>query len=397
MKPHLSAQRYRLRFPPLLAKTPSVSIACLLFVACGSSSIRPGADPASPPRTATPQDTPTPLPAGRSVEPHEQEVRFANLRQLTFGGENAEAYWSPDGRSLIFQATREEGSCDQQYILDLQTGEETMVSTGQGRVTCGYFGYPNADYIVYSSTHHRDPACPAPPDRSQGYVWPLSDYDIFRALPDGTGLTALTDRVGYDAEATIRFDGSRIVFTSDRDDDLELYTMLPDGSDVQRITNTPGYDGGAFFSPDGNRLVWRAHHPEGDALDDFRALLSSNLVRPSHMEIFVADADGQNAAQVTANGAANFGPYFLPDSRRVVFASNVGGNVREFDLYIVDPASEPDADGDRPLERVTFSEGFDGFPMFSPNGRYIVFGSNRHGSQPGDTNLFLAEWRDPAP
>ncbi|MCC6556490.1 MAG: PD40 domain-containing protein [Polyangiaceae bacterium] len=347
--------------------------------------------------TAKPEWIPFRIRAGKPVQGDSRERHLTDIRQLTFGGENAEAYWSPDGQRLIFQSTRDGGSCDQIYTLDLGSGDVKLVSTGKGKTTCSYFFYPKPDRILYASTHASSPECPPKPDRSQGYVWPLDEFDIYSANPDGSDLRPLITGKGYDAEATVAFDGSRMVFTSARDGDLELYTSRLDGSDIRRITSTPGYDGGAFFSPDSTKLVWRASRPQGPALDDYRALLAKGLVRPSHLEIMVAGADGQGARTITSNGRANFGPYFLPDSRRVIFSSDVGSpagahGVPNFDLFVVDSQGAPGPDGVPQVERITFYEGFDGFPMFSPDGQHLVFASNRFGSRPGETNLFVARW-----
>jgi Tol biopolymer transport system component len=262
-----------------------------------------------------------------------------------------------------------------------------LVSTGKGVVTCGYF-FPDGSRIIYASTHESmGPSCPPKPDRSEGYVWPLYDYQLYTAKPDGTDVRPLAPAPGsYNAEATISPDGW-IVFTSTRDGDLDLYKMRLDGSQLTRLTNTPGYDGGAFFSADGKKIVYRASRPApGPELDEYRALLGKKLVRPGHLEIWVMNADGTDAHQVTHVGAANFAPFFHPDGKRIVFASNVkdprGPN---FDLYLVN------ADGSA-LEQVTTYDGFDGFPMFSPDGRRLVFASNRNGKVLGETNVFVAEW-----
>jgi Tol biopolymer transport system component len=322
-----------------------------------------------------------------------REVHLGQLRQLTFGGENAEAYWAPDGSELIFQSTRPPLACDQIFRLPVdhdtgEPGEATMVSTGKGRTTCAYFTFPRADRILYASTHEASAECPPTPDRSQGYVWPLYDeYEIYSALTDGSDLQALTDNESYDAEATVcPLDGS-IVFTSTRDGDLDLYRMDADGTNVLRLTDTPGYDGGAFFSADCTQIVWRASRPrEGKELDDYRRLLSQGLVRPSQLEIWVADADGTDARQVTYLGAASFAPYFFPDGKRIVFSSNYGDpQGREFEIWAIN------VDGTG-LEQITFSEGFDGFPIFSPDGRWLAFSSNRHNAAPHDTNVFVARW-----
>ncbi|RMG21243.1 MAG: hypothetical protein D6729_01135 [Deltaproteobacteria bacterium] len=323
-----------------------------------------------------------------------EERHLRNVVQLTFEGENAEAYWHPSGKKLVFQARGEGVPCDRIYELDLETHKVTQISNGKGRTTCAYYVYPKGEEILYASTHAASPACPPPPDYSRGYVWPIYDsYDLYLRRRDGRTVR-LTEQPGYDAEATVCFRDGRVLFTSTRDGDLDLYVMeaARPGAAVHRLTQVPGYDGGGFFSPDCTKIVWRASRPKGEALEAYRALLKEGLVRPTHMEIFVARADGSKPRQVTHNGAANFAPYFLPDNRRIIFASNVADpRGRNFDLYIVDPEAE---DPDATVEQITFSPVFEAFPMFSPDGRYLVFASNRNAKTPGDTNLFVAEWID---
>jgi TolB protein len=317
----------------------------------------------------------------------EGESHFRNVRQLTAGGENAEAYWAFDGSRLIYQSRKPGTECDQIFTLDPRTAESERVSNGEGRTTCSYF-YPSGDKILYSSTHLEDASCPAKPDFSLGYVWPVyRAYDIFVANADGSDLQQLTGEDGYDAEATFSPLGDRIVFTSVRDGDLDLYSMNPDGSEVVRLTDRPGYDGGAFYSPDGSQIVWRAYYPEeGPELDDYMDLLGQGLLRPGSLEIWVMDADGSNKRQVTDIGGANFAPFWHPDGKRVLFSSNhEDPSGREFEIYMVN------LDGTG-LTRITYSEGFDGFPVFSPDGRYFVFGSNRNNGGTSDTNVFIAEW-----
>jgi Tol biopolymer transport system component len=317
------------------------------------------------------------------------EVHCANRRQLTFGGDNAEAYWAFDGAKLIFQHRPTTAECDQIYTLDPETKETALVSTGDGRTTCSYF-YPSGDQILYSSTHHHDASCPEPPDMSMGYVWPLNDtYDVFVANADGSDVRQLTDVMGYDAEATFSPTGDRIVFTSARDGDLELYSMAPDGSDLVRLTDRVGYDGGAFYSPDGSQIIWRAHYPEeGEAKEDYLRLLAQGLIRPGELEIWVMDADGSNARQVTDVGGANFGPYWHPSGDKVIFSTNHQDPTgRDFELFMIN------LDGTG-LKQITFSGGFDGFPAFSPDGSQIVFGSNRNNGGTSDTNVFIADWID---
>jgi len=316
------------------------------------------------------------------------EKHLKDIRQLTFGGENAEAYFGPDGKKLIYQYTPERGGCDQQYVLDLTTGESKMVSSGNGRTTCGYFSYPNGDRIIYASTEAAGAECPPPPDRSRGYIWGVfPSYDIYMANADGSNRKRLTTTPGYDAEGVWCHKGGRILFTSVRDGDLDLYTMDESGANVKRVTNTPGYDGGAFFSPDCTEIVWRASRFEGAALDEYKKLLAEGFVRPSKMELYIAGADGSNAKQLTKNGAANFCPYFTPDGKRIIYASNMlDPRGREFDLFILNK------DGSGEPERITTAPAFDGFPMFSPDGKWLVWASNRSNPEGRDTNLFIARW-----
>ena len=317
----------------------------------------------------------------------EGEVHLSNVRQLTSGGENAEAYWAFDGSQLIYQARKPGAECDQIYVLDPESGDTRMVSTGEGRTTCSYF-YPSGNEILYSSTHHHNAACPPNPDFSMGYVWPVYEtYDVFASNLDGSGLRQLTTEDGYDAEATFSPAGDRIVFTSARDGDLELYSMAPDGSDVIRLTDRPGYDGGAFYSPDGSKIIWRAHYPgEGPELEDYRRLLSQGLLRPGELEIYIMDADGSNQRQLTQLGGANFAPYWHPSGEKIVFSSNHHDpDGRDFEIYMIN------LDGSG-LTRITYSEGFDGFPVFSPDGQHLVFGSNRNNGGTSDTNVFIGEW-----
>jgi TolB protein len=320
--------------------------------------------------------------------PSGPEPHLKNIRQLTSGGENAEAYFSPDGTQLIFQSTRDGAGCDQQYVMNVDGSGVRRLSSGAGRTTCGYF-YPTGPGVLYASTHLGGAACPPRPSYERGYVWPVYDsYDIFRAAPDGSNVQRLTSTPGYDAEATIDASG-RIVFTSVRDGDMEIYSMNGDGGDVRRLTNRPGPDGGPFFSRDGSRIVFRGRALEaGPELDDYRALLKQGLWRPTSLEIFVMNRDGSNLRQVTRNGAANFAPYFTPDGRRIIFASNQHNpRGRDFDLFLIG------VDGTG-LERVTHNDTFDGFPMFSPDGTKLVFASNRFARTAGDTNVFIADWVD---
>lgn len=324
-----------------------------------------------------------PRASGPAPEPGERH--FANIRQLTFGGENAEAYFSRDGKRLIFQSTRDGRSCDQEFVMNVDGSNVRRVSTGLGKTTCGYF-YDGDRRIFFGSTHAADSACPPKPDPSKGYVWGLDPYDIYVANPDGSALRRLTNYGVYTAEGTLSPDGQTIVFTSLKDGDLDIYTMRVDGTNIKRLTFQPGYDGGPFFSPDGRKIVYRAWHPTDTALTNYKDLLRQRLVRPNRMEIWVMNADGSDQHQITNLGGANFAPYFTPDGSKIIFSSNYKNpRSRDFELYLVNP----DGGG---LEQVTHHAEFDGFPMFSPDGSKLVWASGRS-SKEGELNLFLADWR----
>jgi TolB protein len=322
-----------------------------------------------------------------SIQPEAGESRLANIRQITFGGNNAESYFSRSGKQLIFQRQEEvNAGCDQQYIMNADGSGLRRVSNGLGRTTCGYF-FDNDRRIFYSSTFKHSPDCPAPPDRSHGYVWPLGHLEIYTSRTDGSDLRQLTDNGAYNAEGTLSPDGKTIIFTSTRDGDIELYTMNVDGSNVKRLTNRVGYDGGAFFSPDGSKIIWRAGYPATAADSaDYQSLLAQRLVRPSRVELWISDADGSNPRQITHLGGANFAPFFHPDGKRVIFSSNYENpRSRNFDLYLIG------LDGNG-LTKITSHPDFDGFPVFSPDGRKLVWASNRNPEKEGETNLFIADW-----
>lgn len=351
--------------------SPVVAAASLLTSACmvgGSSS---GSSPAT----------------SRAVQPNPGESHFSSLRQITFGGENAEAYFSHDGKWLTLQSTRDGRTCDQQYVMRTDGSNVRRISDGRGKTTCGWF-FPGNERLFFASSSAHDSACPPRPDPSRGYVWPLDRYDIYTVNRDGSNTKRLTHYDVYTAEGVLSPDGKRIVFTSLKDGDLDIYTMNADGTDVRRLTNTPGYDGGAWWSPDGRQIVYRANHPTDSAeLKAYRDLLAQRLVRPSRVELFLMNADGSGQRQITKLGGANFGPSWTPDGKRIVFSSNYrnprSGN---FDLYLIDK------DGSN-LEQLTFDNAFDGFPMFSPDGKTIVWASNRNEQKPGETNLFIADWK----
>jgi TolB protein len=332
----------------------------------------------------------TPAPPGTDLTmPGEKHLR--NVRQLTFGQENAEAYFSSDGSKLIFQSTREGRKCDQIYVMNIDGSDVHMVSTGKGRTTCGFW-FPNGKRILFSSTHLAGDECPPPPDRSKGYRWKIyPTYDIFTANPDGSDLKRLTANQGYNAEAVVSPNGKKIVFTSTRNGDLDIYTMDPDGSNVRQLTHEFGYDGGAFFSPDSKWIVYRAYHPETPEEEaEYMQLLEQHLIKPTRLELWIMRADGSGKRRITNLGAASFAPFWFPNGKRIIFSSNYGdtsGGMGNFELYAVN------IDGTG-LERITFNPTFDGFPMFSPDGKKLVFASNRNASRPHETNIFIADWVD---
>ncbi len=328
-----------------------------------------------------------------------EETHFKNIQQLTFGGDNAEAYWSYDSKWLIFQKTapKEGIPCDQMYIAKVPTKkgekfEPKLVSTGKGRTTCGFF-MKDGKHVIYASTHLGGDECPPTPDRAKygnKYIWPLySSFDIFMADLDGKIVKQLTNSPYYDAEATLSPDGNKMLYTSTKDGDIDLYIMDLKTGLEKRITSLMGYDGGAWFSPDGTKLIWRASRPKTEAeIKEYKDLLKENLVAPTNMEVWIANADGSNARQITSYGQANWAPAYMPDNKRIIFASNHEYKRGfPFNLYTINE------DGSN-LQKISRDKGFDAFPMFSPSGKKIVFCSNRNNGGTRDTNIFVADWAE---
>ena len=312
---------------------------------------------------------------------------LTNIRQLTNGGENAEAYWSPDGKRLIFQSTRGDLKCDQIFIMNADGSDQHMVSTGKGRTTCGYF-LPDNKHILYASTHLAGDACPPAADRSKGYVWAVySSYDIFTAKDDGSDLKRLTDAGGYDAEATVNWKTKKIVYTSLASGDLDLWTMNLDGSGKKRLTESYGYDGGPVFSRDGKKVVWRGGHPADEtAKQKYAALLKDNLTSPMKMELFISDANGKDVKQLTNFNCASFAPTFTPDGKQILFSSNKNNcDGRKFELFLINT----DGTG---LRQITDFGGFTSFPEISPDGRTLVFVSDWKAPARYEFNVFTADW-----
>src|SRR5687768_14602670 len=325
-----------------------------------------------------------------------EESHFKNIQQLTFGGDNAEAYFSFDGQLLIFQRTQAKDgiNCDQMFVGKVpapgEKFEYKMVSTGKGRTTCGFFT-KDGKHVIYASTHLGSSDCPPVPDRSKygnRYIWPLyASFDIFMADLDGKIVKQLTRSEGYDAEATLSPDGKKMIYTSVKDGDIDLYIMDLQTGKEKRITSDLGYDGGAWFSPDGKKIIWRASRPKTpEAIKEYKDLLAENMVIPTSMEVFVANADGSGARQITSYGQANWAPAYMPDSKRIIFASNHEYKRGfPFNMYTIN-------ENGTNLKKISRDQGFDAFPMFSPNGKKIAFCSNRNNGGTRDTNVFIADW-----
>ncbi|HMT76794.1 MAG: PD40 domain-containing protein [Saprospiraceae bacterium] len=336
----------------------------------------------------------------KQVLHYKQEKHLKKIKQLTFGGDNAEAYWSFDNKSLVFQSNNPAWglSCDQIFVMPAKEQKPnkngvrttpTMVSTGKGRTTCSYF-MPDNKSIVYASTHESMDNCPPEAPYTGKYVWMLyPEFDVYQADLKGKILKKLTNTPYYDAEATVSPKGDKIVFTSLRTGDLELFTMNLDGSDVKQITFDLGYDGGAFFSPDGSKIIFRASRPKTDAEQaEYKELLSKNMVQPTNMELFICNVDGSDLKQITHLGNANWAPFMHPDGTKVLFSSNHHSKRGfPFNIFMIN------IDGTG-LEQITFDNTFDSFPMFSPDGKKIVFSSNRNNGGSRDTNVFIANWKD---
>ena len=333
--------------------------------------------------------------------PSSESTFLTRVRRLTIDGRRAgEGYWSPDGRHLVFQSEREpDNPFYQIYLMDMETGETTRMSPGTGKTTCSFIN-PETGDILFSSTHH-DPRSEQlqkeelefrASGQERRYAW---DYDpemeLYVRNRQSGSLRRLTNRRGYDAEASYSPDGQWIVFASTRqayERDLspaegkqletdpsyfaEIYIMRadPDGSGVRRLTDVPGYDGGPFFSPDGTRIVWRRFDESGLIAD-----------------IWTMNLDGTDERQITDFGAMSWAPYIHPSGQYVIFASNKLG-FENFELFMVD------IDGRKEPVRVTFSEGFDGLPVPSPDGRRLAWTTNRGGGREGQ--IYLANWNHDA-
>jgi TolB protein len=382
-------------FPFFLAFSGGISLLASLALSSAALPVQTASGPACDPPVDEQSST---VPCADSIAQslrYPQERHLRNITQLTFGGDNAEAYWAYGQNALVWQYSNpaQGVDCDQIYWSPLDPAHPqpltyNLVSTGGGRTTCAYF-LGDDERIIYASTQSGGAQCPPDVDKSLGYVWPLyPEFEIYVSDPDGGNTVRLTENNAYDAEATLSPKGDKVVFTSTRNGDLDLFTMNPDGTDVRQVTFDLGYDGGAFFSPDGERLIFRASRPRTpEEVEEYRALLARNLVKPMAMELFTCKVDGSDLRQITELGGANWAPFFTPDGQRILFCSNHKTGSYPFNLYLIN------LDGTG-LEQVSFDEAFDSFPMFSPDGRYLLFSSNRNNGGGRSTNVFVAEWVD---
>jgi Tol biopolymer transport system component len=315
-----------------------------------------------------------------------------NVKQLTTDGDNGEAYFSWDSRKLIFQSNRGGYQCDKIWTMNIDGADKKMVSPAHGANTCSFF-FPDNKKIVFASTNHIPGDCPPKQAVPPGYVWPLYPYDIFVANADGTDLKKITDNPRYDAEPVVSSDGTQIVFGSQRDGDFDIYIMNADGSNVRRLTDRTGYDGGPWFSPDSKKIAWRAWYPE---TEEEKALwkdcMEKDYIVAVPLDLWVMDSDGSNKMRLTRNGATNWAPSWHPDGKRIIFSSNMDDwhdDIKKFghnfELYLIN------IDGTG-MERLTFNNTFDSFPMFSPDGKKLAFGANRNPQKPRATDIYIADW-----
>jgi len=321
----------------------------------------------------------------------DRKMSIENVKQLSFQGDNGEAYFNSDDSKVIFQSKRNNNNCDKLYIVDINGNNLTEFVANDGAFTCAYFSLDDR-YIFFSSTMHLGSECPEiyKDPNPRKYIWPLRDYEIFRY--DNGAVKQLTNYSGYNAETTTHPFEEKVIFTSLRDGDINLFEMDYNGENVKQITSEYGYDGGAFYSPNGENIVWRAWYPTSDEeISMWKNNLAKKFIESVPLDIYVAKNDGSEKQRLTSNGATNWAPSWHPDGKHIVFSSNMddwredynayGSN---FELYMINIATKT-------LTRLTNNDTFDSFSVFSKNGKKIVFSSNRDAENPRNTNIFIAD------
>jgi Tol biopolymer transport system component len=329
-------------------------------------------------------------------EPKQRNVRKAQLyygedhltkvTQLTFTGENTQASFSPDNKNIIFQSTRNRLRCDAIFRMHSDGSDISQISSGKGIASSAVIS-PDNNSIIYSSTQKVDYQCPSKPEYSKAYSWLLySSYDLFKDELTGGSDERIIKSSSYDGGAVYSPKGDKIIFSSGRTGDLELYIANSDGNNVKQLTNIDGYDGDAVFSRDGKYIVWRASRPKGNDLHDYRYQLSQGIIKEGKFEIFMMKLAGGKPIQLTNNGATNFSPSFDPNSNNIIFSSNMSQkDGRNYDIYTLNLKT-------RKLERITYYSGFDGYPVFSSDGKKLLFTSSRNFRYKAEKNIFIVNW-----
>lgn len=303
----------------------------------------------------------------------QEEIYLSNIRQITFASMNfekaGEAYFSPDSKSIIFQAVTKGDSDYQMYVMNLDEGIPKMVSTGKGACTCGYF-HPNGHKILFASSHDAPTIHVKDIPADGRYKWDLVPYmNIYEANPDGTSLKPLTSGPAYHAECAYSPDGTQIVYASNEDGSMNLCVMNSDGSNARQITHTSHcYNGGPFFSPDGKRIIFRADRDE-----------------PDYLQLYVINVDGSNERRLTSNGAVNWAPFWHPNGNLVAYTTSVHGH-HQYEIYLLNTITDAQT-------RLTYYPAFDGLPAFNSDGTKMMWTSKR--SPEGSCQIFLADFTIP--
>lgn len=328
--------------------------------------------------TAVPLWIPFSIAAGESKPDDGREKRLASLRQLTTDGKSRGAVWHPDGTAIFF-STSDANGCGRLLRMDLVSGNTEAVETS------GWAASPSAAGTkLFFVRGDEAGSCPPSPSASQRR---LGKSGAFIASAGEPAVELLPNAQGI----SVSSDGRQLVFSSTRDGDPDLYAASPAGTNITRLTHEAGFDGAPEVSPDGSKMVWEAQRVGEEEKEGYAAELATGQLAPRRLRIMLARTTGQPARVIADAGTFNTSPSFLPDSERVLFASNVG-DADNFDVYLVDPDGPVTANGQPKTTRITFHDGFDGEARMSPDGKYVLFTSSRGSDQPGSTNVFVARW-----